>query len=323
MDNCCLMAERINIMNIKMLEREKKDCAQFDLRTYHLLINGDCASMKEIADESIHLVMTSPPYFNAPFDYYRLFDTYDSYLDLLSSVSNEMYRVLQSGRIVALNIDDMLVDGEKYPIVADAIKIFQKAGFRYRDRITWKKPDGFVRTSRRSGVLIQNPYPMYFRPDNLLESIIIFEKGKFDYKSISKNLREQSRLDRREFLDNKWFMNHWEITNVLPKSRLEKGIAAFPDELACRLIKLYSHCGETVLDPFVGSGTTMKVARELRRNSIGIEIKGDLVPIIRTKAGFGDHTTSSQTVLPHSRDKFEVIYRYGEEFPLEKLDDAV
>jgi site-specific DNA-methyltransferase (adenine-specific) len=76
-----------------------------------------------------------------------------------------------------LNIDDMLINGEKFPIVADAIKIFQEAGFRYRDRIIWKKPDGYLRISRRSGVILQNPYPMYFYPDNLLESIIIFQKG--------------------------------------------------------------------------------------------------------------------------------------------------
>jgi site-specific DNA-methyltransferase (adenine-specific) len=61
----------------------------------------------------------------------------------------------------------MLIDGEKFPIVADATKIFQEAGFRYRDRIVWKKPEGYLRISRRSGVILQNPYPMYFYPDNL------------------------------------------------------------------------------------------------------------------------------------------------------------
>lgn len=129
--------------------------------------------MEEIASGSVNLIVTSPPYFNAPFDYDGLYKNYDQYLGMLQNFANESFRVLQDGRIVALNIDDMLVDGQKYPITADAIKIFQNSGFRYRDKITWKKPDGYLRISKRSGVLFQNPFPMYFYPDNLLESIVI------------------------------------------------------------------------------------------------------------------------------------------------------
>lgn len=113
-------------------------------------------SMAEIEDESVHLVVTSPPYYNAPFDYQGLFKSYEQYFGVLKNFAKESFRVLQAGRIVVLNIDDMLVDGEKFPIVADATKIFQEAGFRYRDRIIWKKPDGYLRISRRSGVLLQN-----------------------------------------------------------------------------------------------------------------------------------------------------------------------
>jgi len=110
--------------------------------TNHKLIIGDCSNMKEIKDGTIQLVVTSPPYFNAPFDYKKLYQSYDHYLEMLSKVAKETYRVMAEGRIVALNIDDMLVDGEKFPIVADAIRIFMSAGFRYRDRLIWKKPDG-------------------------------------------------------------------------------------------------------------------------------------------------------------------------------------
>jgi len=94
-------------------------------------------SMQEIPDESVHLMVTSPPYFNAPFDYKGLFKNYDQFLEVLKRVAKEVFRVLQNGRISVLNIDDMLVNGEKFPIVADATKIFQDAGFRYRDRIIW------------------------------------------------------------------------------------------------------------------------------------------------------------------------------------------
>jgi len=272
--------------------------------TEHKLIVGNCMTMKEIKDESVHLMVTSPPYFNAPFDYKGLFSDYDEYLSLLEAMARETFRVLQEGRIAAVNVDDMLVDGQKFPIVADTVKIFQKVGFRYRDRIIWKKPDGYVRISRRSGVVLQHPYPMYFYPDNLLESIIIFQKGTFKYSSIPKEIKEESKIDIKEFINNKWYLTLWEIVNVLPNSQLEKEIAAFPEELPYRLIKLFSYKGETVLDPFVGSGTTMKVARQLGRNSIGIEIKESLIPVIRRKIGF-----EGQLDINDQEDTFQIIIR--------------
>lgn len=274
------------------------------MATHHKLIFGNCMSMEEIEDKSIHLMLTSPPYFNAPFDYEGVFKNYDQYLGVLKRFAKETFRVLQEGRVAVLNIDDMLINGDKYPITADATKIFQEAGFRYRDRIIWKKPEGYLRISKRSGVILQNPYPMYFYPDNLLESILIFQKGKFDYKSISKEVREKSKIDKDEFQRNKWFMTLWEITNVLPGSTLEKDIAAFPEELAYRIIKLFSYVGETILDPFCGSGTTMKVARILGRNSYGIEILRDLEPIIREKIGF-----NGTKDLFNPEDEFEIIER--------------
>lgn len=274
------------------------------MKTLHKLIFGNCMEMNEISDSSIHLIVTSPPYYNAPFDYDGLFSNYEQYLGVLNHFAKESFRVLSEGRIVALNIDDMLVNGTKYPIVADATKIFQDAGFRYRDRIIWKKPDGYLRISKRSGVILQNPFPMYYYPDNLLESIVIFQKGKFDYRSIPKEIRELSIIDKKEFQNNNWHKTLWEMTNVLPGSTLEKNVAAFPEQLPYRIIKLYSYAGETVLDPFLGSGTTMKVARLLKRNSVGIEIIRDLEKIIRKKTGFD---TSSD--IFNDEDHLEIIER--------------
>jgi len=273
--------------------------------TNHKVIIGNCISMKEIPNNSVHLMVTSPPYFNAPFDYNGLYDTYASYLSMITNFADETFRVLEEGRVACLNIDDMLVDGEKFPIVADVTKIFMKAGFRYRDRIVWKKPEGYIRISRRSGVMLQHPYPMYFYPDNLLESIIFFQKGKFDYKKTDSQRKEASKIDLHEFQRNKWFLTLWDMTNVLPNSVLEKNIAAFPKELPKRLITLFSFVGDTVLDPFLGSGTTMKVARELGRNSIGIEIKKELIPVITEKLGFG----AEQSFLNDKNDKLEIIIR--------------
>lgn len=272
--------------------------------TSHKLIVGSCSTMTELANESVHLMVTSPPYYNAPFDYPDMYRSYEEYLSLIDAFARETFRVLQPGRIAAVNVDDMLVNGEKYPIVADTTNIFCKAGFRYRDRIIWKKPDGYLRISRRSGVLLQHPYPMYFYPDNLLESILLFQKGKFDYKSVSKDLKANSKIDTLEFQKNEWYKTLWTMTNVLPGSKLAKDIAAFPDELPYRIISLFSFKGELVLDPFVGSGTTMKVCRDLGRNSMGIEVEEKLVDIIQQKLGVG--CTEGDILNPVD---FEVIRR--------------
>jgi site-specific DNA-methyltransferase (adenine-specific) len=253
-------------------------------KTKHVVYIADSKEMPEIEDESIHLVITSPPYYNAPHDYKDLFKCYDEFLSLMKASASEIARKLKNGRISCINCDDMLVNGEKFPIVADIIGIFKKEGFKYRDQIMWRKPDGYVRASRRSGVLIQHPYPMYFYPDNVRESILVFQKGKnFNYQSVKLEINEMSKIDVNEYLDEKWYMNVWTMTNVLPLNRIEKGIAAFPDELPYRLIKLYSFKGETVLDPFLGSGTTSKVAKELGRNSIGYEKDETLIPVIEKK----------------------------------------
>ena len=273
--------------------------------TWHKVIFGNCRNMKEIQDESIHLMVTSPPYYNAPFDYPGLFKSYDAFLELIKDFGKELYRVMAPGRIAAFVTDDMLVDGKKYPVVADITKIIMKAGFRYRDKIIWKKPEGYTRISRRSGVLLQHPYPMYFYPDNLQETILLFQKGKFDYSYVRKlphTVKSASKIDINKFNTEKWNLTVWEIVNVLPlRGRLEEGIAAFPDEIPRRLIKLFAFVGETVLDPFLGSGTTTKIAKELRRNSYGYELDLELKPIIQEKIGYSPH--------PLTNDVIEIIER--------------
>lgn len=254
--------------------------------------------MSEISDESVHLMVTSPPYYNAPFDYPDLFKNYDEFLGLIQDFSRDLQRVLAPGRVACFVADDMLVKGEKFPVVADVTRLMMEAGFRYRDRITWVKPKGYVRISRRSGVVIQHPYPMYYYPDNIQESIPIFQKGKFDY-SYAKNLPlrtlEESKIPVDEYNGQEWYLTVWKITNVLPfGERLEKGVAAFPEEIPRRLIRLFSYAGETVLDPFLGSGTTMKVAKELGRNSCGYEIDVELKNIIKEKLSKANDTSSSR-----------------------------
>lgn len=268
------------------------------------IIFGSSENMQELDKMSAHLVVTSPPYFNAPFDYPDLFKSYKEYLTLIQNVAKELKRVLDKGRIACFVCDDTLIHGKKYPIVSDITKIFVNKGFKYRERILWVKPEGYIRISRRSGVLLQHPYPMYYYPDNLQETILIFQKGAFDYNKISEKLREQSELDMDEVQKGKWYLSVWNITNVLPiNNRLEKGIAAFPDEIPYRLIKLFSYKGETVLDPFMGSGTTLKVARKLERKAVGYEIDVELLPTAKEKLGI------TQTKLFQTSPEFDIIVR--------------
>jgi DNA modification methylase len=179
--------------------------------------------------------------------------------------------------------------GLRYPLVADTTRVFLDEGLLYRDKITWVKPAGYTRISRRSGVVLQHPYPMYFYPDNIQESILLFQNGEFDYshlKDAPKNILESSKIDTVQLNKERWNLTVWNITNVLPMpGRVEEGIAAFPEEIPRRLIKLFTMVGETVFDPFAGSGTTLKVAQELERKGIGYEIDLELKKVMRKKLG--------------------------------------
>ncbi|MEM2842182.1 MAG: site-specific DNA-methyltransferase [Thermoproteota archaeon] len=262
--------------------------------------------MHEIPNKSIHLMVTSPPYYNAPFDYPNLFKSYDQYLELILIMGKELQRVLADGRIACFVTQGVRINGKLYPVPDDITKIMIELGFKYRDKIIWRKPEGYIRISKRSGVVLQHPHPMYFYPDNIFEEILIFQKGDFDYnyiKKLDQKVVGASKIELTEYQKGKWFLSVWDVTNVLPfKGRLEEGIAAFPEEIPRRLIKLFSFVGETVLDPFLGSGTTSKVAKELERNSIGYEIDLELKPIIMKKLGFEYGT--------FTEDKIEIFERH-------------
>ncbi|BBG23154.1 Modification methylase MjaI [Sulfuracidifex tepidarius] len=186
---------------------------------------------------------------------------------------------MEKGRAAVFVTADVRIDGVLYPIVADLIKIMQDLGFKYQERIIWKKPEGYIRISRRSGVLIQHPYPLYFYPDNIYEDIVIFKKqGNFTPRN-----KEESKIDITKFQREKWYSNVWEITNVLPNNKLSKFTAPFPEDLARRIITLYSYVGDVVLGPFTGTGTTLKVAREMGRNAVGYEIDLKLKDVIKAR----------------------------------------
>jgi site-specific DNA-methyltransferase (adenine-specific)/site-specific DNA-methyltransferase (cytosine-N4-specific) len=268
------------------------------------VVFGSSENMKEVPSSSIHLVVTSPPYYNAPFDFPNLFSSYDEFLKLLRGVGKELLRVLQPGRYACFVTQDVRIEGRLYPIVADLIRVMvYEVGFEYQEKIVWRKPEGYIRISRRSGVLVQHPYPMYYYPDNIYEEIVVFKKpGEFDRASVPEHVKEKSRIDVGRFQAEKWYLSVWDIKNVLPTEKWSKYTAAFPEELVERLIKLYSYWGETVLDPFLGTGTTCAVAKRLGRNCVGYEIDLELMDVVKERLGVGVKTLV-QT------DNIEIIVR--------------
>jgi len=273
------------------------------------VVFGSSEDMRELRDGSIALVVTSPPYYNAPFDFPNLFKSYDDFLSLLRKVGRELLRVLRPGRVAVFVTQDVRIDGRLYPIVADLINVMaHEVGFEYQEKIIWRKPEGYIRISRRSGVVIQHPYPMYYYPDNIYEEVVIFKKpGEFDRASVTEQVRERSRIDVNRFQGEKWYLSVWDIKNVLPHEKWSKYTAAFPEELVERLIRLYSYWGETVLDPFLGTGTTCAVARRLGRNCIGYEIDLELREAIEERLGVREGSITK--ALGFDGDNIEIIVR--------------
>jgi len=269
------------------------------------VIFGSSENMKEVQDNSVHLVVTSPPYYNAPFDFPGLFSSYDEYLNLLRKVGKELLRVLAPGRYACFVTQDVRIDKKLYPIVADLIHVMvYEAGFEYQEKIIWRKPEGYIRISRRSGVLIQHPYPMYYYPDNIYEEIVVFKKpGVFDRSSIPGDAKEKSRINTSRLHQEKWYLSVWDIKNVLPSEKWSKYTAAFPEEIPERLITLYSYAGETVLDPFLGTGTACVVARRLYRNCIGYELDLELREAIE------ERLNPKQATLTGEKIQVEYIVR--------------
>ena len=255
------------------------------MRTHHKIINGDSRCMTELPDNSVHLVITSPPYWQLK-DYgaenqIGFNDSYENYINHLNLVWKECYRTLHDGCRLCINIGDQFARAVYYgrykviPIREEIIKFCENIGFDYMGAIIWQK----VTTSNTTGGGIQMgsyPYPRNGILKLDYEFILIFKKLGNSPKP-TKVQKELSKLTAEEW--NTYFAGHWNFAGV----RQTGHIAMFPEELPKRLIKMFSFVGETVLDPFAGSGTTALAARNTDRNSVGYEINPKFIPIIKDK----------------------------------------
>jgi len=241
--------------------------------------------MKEVTDESVHLVITSPPYWQLK-DYGNgkqigFNDTYEEYINNLNLVWKECHRVLHQGCRLCINIGDQFARSVYYgrykiiPIRTEIIKFCENAGFDYMGAIIWQK----VTTCNTTGgatIMGSFPYPRNGIIKLDYEFILIFKKYG-ETPKVDREIKEQSKMTQEEW--NQYFTGHWNFSG----EKQDKHLAVFPEELPKRLIKMFSFVGDTVLDPFLGSGTTILAAKNLNRNSIGYEINKDSIPVIKEK----------------------------------------
>lgn len=249
------------------------------------IIIDDSRRMDELANESVHLAITSPPYWQLK-DYGNgnqigFNDSYEDYINNLNLVWQECYRVLHEGCRLCINIGDQFARSVYYgrykiiPIRTEIIKFCETIGFDYMGAIIWQK----VTTCNTTGgatIMGSYPYPRNGIIKLDYEFILIFKKlGK--PPRVSREIKEKSRLSKEEW--NIYFNGHWNFAG----EKQDKHLAMFPEELPKRLIKMFSFVGDTVLDPFLGSGTTCLASRNLNRSSVGYELNQDFLPIIRDK----------------------------------------
>ncbi|QBZ81496.1 DNA adenine methyltransferase domain containing protein [Pandoravirus celtis] len=246
-----------------------------------VLVNGDARHLDFVDDASVHLVLTSPPYWNLK--EYNAADEvegqlghvadYADFLKQLDRVWAECYRVLVPGSRLVVVVGDVLLSRKRHgrhrlvPLHSDIQIACQKIGFDCLAPIIWHKIGSAaheVNNGRAS--MLGKPYEPNAIIKNDIEYILMLRKPG-GYRSPTPVQRDLSRIPKADF--HAWFRQIW--TDV-PGTRSKDHPAPFPRELAARLVRMFSFDGDTVVDPFAGSGTTLIAALDARRHAIGAEI---------------------------------------------------
>ena len=260
---------------------------------YRVVI-GDSREMAEVNDGSIHLIVTSPPYPMVAIwdDFFTEVSasTYDAMHEYLNQVWQEVERVLVPGGIACINIGDATRtrDGlfHLYPNHSRIIENFEKLGFVTLPYVLWKKPTTKPHYKGKGAFLGSGFLPPNAYVTLDMEYILIFRKGpprSFPPKDPD---RYKSRFTKKE--RDEWFSQVWKVQGVRQSvDGLERRVAAFPEEIPRRLIRMFSVLGDLVLDPFLGSGTSLKAAMELGRRFVGYEKLEEMTEIIRRKTQAG------------------------------------
>jgi DNA modification methylase len=245
-------------------------------QTTHRLIQGDARRLDFIPDESVHLVVTSPPYwilkrYNEHPDQLGHVDDYEQFIQDLTKVWEHAYRVLVPGSRLVCVVGDVCLSRRRHgrhvvvPLHADISVSCRKIGFDNLNPIIWHKiSNATYEVSRGSGFL-GKPYEPNAIIKNDIE-FILMQRKPGGYRSPTPEQRELSRISKKDF--HEWFQQFWNMSGASTRDHP----APFPLELASRLVRMFSFHGDTVLDPFAGTGTTRVAALRADRNSIGLDI---------------------------------------------------
>ena len=256
-----------------------------EINTKHTLVTGDSRNLSLIPDKSVHLIITSPPYWQLK-DYGNdnqigFHDSYEGYINNLNMVWSECNRILHDGCRLCINIGDQFARSVYYgrykviPIRTEIIRFCETLGMDYMGAIIWQKQTT-MNTTGGGAVMGSFPYPRNGILKIDYEFILVFKKqGKAPVPSLEQ--KRLSEMTKEEW--NTFFASHWTFGGA----KQDGHIAVFPEELPHRLIKMFSFAGETIFDPFMGSGTTALAARNLQRNSIGYEVNPDFVDYYKQK----------------------------------------
>jgi len=245
-------------------------------KTFQKLINGDARDLSFLGDESIHLVVTSPPYWNLKRyndnpDQLGHINDYESFLGELEKVWSEVFRILVPGGRLVCVVGDVCVSRRRFgrhlvfPLHADICVLCRKIGFDNLNPIVWHKIANASFEVENGSKFLGKPYEPNAIIKNDME-FILMQRKPGGYRKPTEEQRKLSKIEKKDF--STWFQQIWNITGASTRNHP----APFPLELATRLVRMFSFHGDTVLDPFCGTGTTMIAALRYGRNSIGIDI---------------------------------------------------
>jgi len=245
-------------------------------KTFQKLINGDARDLSFLGDESIHLVVTSPPYWNLKRyndnpDQLGHINDYESFLGELEKVWSEVFRILVPGGRLVCVVGDVCVSRRRFgrhlvfPLHADICVLCRKIGFDNLNPIVWHKIANASFEVENGSKFLGKPYEPNAIIKNDME-FILMQRKPGGYRTPTEEQRKLSKIEKKDF--STWFQQIWNITGASTRNHP----APFPLELATRLVRMFSFHGDTVLDPFCGTGTTMIAALRYGRNSIGIDI---------------------------------------------------
>lgn len=281
--------------------------------TEHKIIFGDSRSLNQIEDKSVQLIITSPPYWQlkdyGTEDQIGFNDSYEEYINNLNLVWKECNRVLADGCRLCINIGDQFARSVYYgrykviPIRTEIIRFCESLGMDYMGAIIWQKTTT-MNTSGGGAIMGSFPYPRNGILKMDYEFVLLFKKQGNAPKPTPQQ-KAASEITKEEW--SQYFSSHWNFGGAKQTGH----IAMFPEELPKRLIKMFSFVGETVFDPFAGSGTTSLAAKHLGRNSVGYEINKEFAPIIKEKLCFDQMSfCDDDSRIVFIEDKDEVKYTF-------------